>query len=37
VLRGFADEGIDEVMIYAFPLTPAAIELLAPVLEQLGT
>jgi alkanesulfonate monooxygenase SsuD/methylene tetrahydromethanopterin reductase-like flavin-dependent oxidoreductase (luciferase family) len=35
VLRGFADEGVDEVMIYAFPLTPTTIERLAPVLEQL--
>ena len=32
VLRGFAAEGIDEVMIYAFPITHAAVEALAPVL-----
>jgi alkanesulfonate monooxygenase SsuD/methylene tetrahydromethanopterin reductase-like flavin-dependent oxidoreductase (luciferase family) len=34
-LAAFADEGIDDVMVYAFPLTPAAIEGFAPVLERL--
>jgi alkanesulfonate monooxygenase SsuD/methylene tetrahydromethanopterin reductase-like flavin-dependent oxidoreductase (luciferase family) len=34
-LGAFADEGIDHVMVYAFPLTPAALEGFAPVLERL--
>jgi len=34
-LNAFADEGIDHVMIYAFPLTPTGVEAFAPVLERL--
>jgi len=34
-LDAFADEGISHVMVYAFPLTPAALEDFAPVLERL--
>ncbi len=34
-LRAFADEGIDHVMVYAFPLTAQAVEGFAPVLERL--
>lgn len=34
-LSAFADEGIDHVMVYAFPLTPATVEGFATVLERL--